>query len=210
MLTTKPLATFLDELASASPAPGGGSVAALAGSLGASLAAMVCRLTIGKKKYLDVEETMNTTLLQLEEHRKAFTQLVDRDTEAFNKVMEAYGLPKETEDQQALRSAAIQEATKEAALVPLEVMKRVIDTLALVKTVAERGNVNSASDAGVSALMLNAACESAGLNVMINLKSITDTEFTGWRAEEMKSLSRTSHSQADDILTTVRRKIEHR
>lgn len=210
MLTTKPLSAFLDELASSSPAPGGGSVAALAGSLGASLAAMVCRLTIGKKKYLDVEQVMKTTLQQLEEQRKAFTVLVDRDTEAFNKVMEAYGLPKDTEDQQALRSAAIQEATKEAALVPLDVMKHVIDTLALVKNVAERGNINSASDAGVAALMLQAGCESAGLNVLINLKSITDTEFAGWRKQEMVSLSRTSQSQAEDILTTVRRKIEHR
>jgi formiminotetrahydrofolate cyclodeaminase len=210
MLMTKSLSAFLDELASASPAPGGGSVAALAGSLGTSLAAMVCRLTIGKKKYLDVEPTMKLLLQQLEEHGKIFTMLVDRDTDAFNKVMEAYGLPKETEDQKALRTAAIQEATKEAALVPLEVMKHAIDTLALVKTVAERGNINSVSDSGVSAIMLHAACEGAGLNVQINLKSITDTEFVGWREEEIKSLSRTSKLQVEDILTTVRRKIDNR
>ena len=210
MLTTKTVSSFLDELASASPAPGGGSVAALAGSLGASLAAMVCRLTIGKKKYLEVEQEMKAVLQQMEEHRKYFTLLIDRDTDAFNKVMEAYGLPKDTQDQQALRAAAIQEATKEAALVPLEVMKRSIDTLALVKTVAERGNMNSVSDAGVSAIMLQSACEGASLNVLINLKSITDMEFVGWRTEEIKSLSRTSRSQAEDILATVRRKIEHR
>lgn len=210
MLSAQPLSVFLDGLASESPAPGGGSVAALAGSLGTSLAAMVCRLTIGKKKYLDVSDDMKRALQQLEDHRKTFTTLVDSDTNAFNKVMEAYGLPKESEDQRVLRTAAIQEATKEAALVPLEVMKHVIDTLAIVKTVAEKGNINSISDAGVSAIMLAAACEGASLNVQINLNSITDSEFVGWREEEVKSLTRTGRSQADDILSTVRRKINNR
>jgi formiminotetrahydrofolate cyclodeaminase len=210
MLSAQPLSVFLDGLASESPAPGGGSVAALAGSLGTSLAAMVCRLTIGKKKYLDVSDDMKRALQQLEDHRKTFTTLVDSDTNAFNKVMEAYGLPKESEDQRVLRTAAIQEATKEAALVPLEVMKHVIDTLAIVKTVAEKGNINSISDAGVSAIMLTAACEGASLNVQINLNSITDSEFVGWREEEIKSLTRTGRSQADDILSTVRRKINNR
>jgi glutamate formiminotransferase/formiminotetrahydrofolate cyclodeaminase len=207
MLNKQPLSVFLDELASDSPAPGGGSVAALAGSLGTALAAMVCRLTIGKKKYLDVAEDMKHALQQLEDHRKTFTALIESDTNAFNKVMEAFTLPKESEDQRVVRTAAIQEATKEAALVPLEVMKHVIDTLAIVKLVAEKGNINSISDAGVSALMLTAACEGASLNVQINLNSITDSEFVGWREEEIKSLTRTGRLQADDILSTVRRKI---
>ena len=133
--------------------------------------------------------------------------LIQRDTEAFNKVMEAYALPKETEAQKALRSAAILGATKEATLVPLEVMRHVIDTLALTKTAAEKGNTNSISDAGVAGLMLHAACEGAALNVEINLKSIGETEFVGWHTDEMHSLLRTARTQKEEILGIVAEKI---
>lgn len=204
MLTEMTVTTFLDELASNSPAPGGGSVAALSGALGAALTSMVCNLTIGKKKYAAVEPEMKSVLRQAELLRGIFTKLVDRDTEVFNKVMEAYSLPKDSDDQKALRTAAIQGATKEAALVPLEVMKHVIDALALAKAVAERGNSNSISDAGVSALMLHAACEAAALNVQINLRTINDTEFVGWRSDEVASLTRTSRMRSEEILAIVR------
>jgi formiminotetrahydrofolate cyclodeaminase len=207
MLTDKSVAKFLDELASNSPAPGGGSVAALAGALGAALTSMVCNLTVGKKKYAGVEAEMQSVLRQAEELRAVFSSVIDKDTEAFNKVMEAYGLPKDTDEQQALRTAAIQAATKEAALVPLGVMKHAIDSLALAKTVAERGNTNSVSDAGVSALLLNAACEGAALNVEINLSGISDTEFVGWNSQEVKSLLRTSRAKADEISALVRSKM---
>lgn len=207
MLTDKSITKFLDELASSSPAPGGGSVAALSGALGAALTSMVSNLTVGKKKYLDVEAEMKNVLPQSEELRQRFTVLIDRDTNAFNKVMEAFSLPKDTDDQKALRTAAIQEATKEAALVPLEVMKHVIDGLALAKVVAEKGNLNSASDAGVSALMMGAAMEGAALNVQINLSGIQDMDFVGWKTEEVASLLRTSRMNLEEIQKTVRGKI---
>ncbi len=207
MLTEKTVTTFLDELASNSPAPGGGSVAALSGALGAALTSMVCNLTIGKKKYAEVEGELKSVLEQAEDLCAAFTTLIDKDTETFNKVMEAYGLPKDTEGQKALRAVAIQETTKEAALVPLEVMKHVIDALALAHVVAEKGNVNSASDAGVSALMLHAACEAAALNVRINLNSISDHNFNGWKEEEVISLLKTSKAKSDAVMEVVRRKI---
>lgn len=205
MLTQKSINGFLDELASNSPAPGGGSVAALAGAIGSALTSMVCHLTIGKKKYAAVEGEMKSILEISEELRKTFTRLVDRDTEIFKKVMEAYSLPKDNDDQKALRTAAIQGATKEAALVPLEVMKHVIDALALAKVVAEKGNASSVSDSGVSALMLHAACEGAALNVRINLATITDTEFVGWRTEEVSSLIRTSGSECARIMESVQK-----
>jgi len=207
MLTDQPLSKFFDELASGSPAPGGGSVAALSGALGTALTSMVCHLTIGKKKYLDVEVEMKKILHMSEELRRTFARLIDRDSEAFNKVMDAYGLPRNTEDQKALRAAAIQAATKEAALVPLEVMKHVIDALALAKGVAENGNSNSISDAGVSALMLHAAAESAALNVRVNLNSITDAEFLGWRSDELISLLRTCRATSGDIMGIVKSKL---
>ncbi len=209
MPVKKTLAAFLDELASSSPAPGGGSVAALAGALGAALTAMVCNLTIGKKKYAAVDEEMKKILLQAEEMRALFTALIDKDTEAFNKVMEAFSLPKETEPQKALRSAAIREATKEATNVPLEVMKHCIDALALTQQVAASGNVNSVSDAGVSAYMLHAAVESAALNVRINLNNLNDSEFVGWKTDEMDSLMNTSRMMLEEIQGIVADKLKN-
>jgi formiminotetrahydrofolate cyclodeaminase len=199
---------FVAEVASASPAPGGGSVAALSGAAGAALAAMVCRLTIGKKKYAAVEEEMKVLAAEADKIRSRFVALVDEDTAAFNKVMEAFGLPKETAAQQALRSAAIEEATKEAALVPLECMKHAIDGLAIAKTAAQKGNVNSASDAGVSALMLASALEGAALNVRINLASLRDAEFVTWRSGEVSTLSRTGKAALEEVLATVSAKID--
>ncbi|MCZ6775775.1 MAG: cyclodeaminase/cyclohydrolase family protein [Ignavibacteria bacterium] len=207
MLTRKTIDEFLDVLASSLPAPGGGSVAALSGALGAALTSMVANLTIGKKKYVDVEADMKKVLREAENLRAKFTSLVEKDTQAFNKVMEAFGLPKETEDQKALRSAAIDEVTREATLVPLEVMKHCIDALALAQEVASKGNRNSISDAGVSALMLHAACEGAALNVKINLNTLSDTDFVGWKSEELKSLLKTSKMMLEETQDMVAEKM---
>jgi methenyltetrahydrofolate cyclohydrolase len=203
MLIENTVSTFMDELASGSPAPGGGSVAALSAAAGAALTSMVCNLTIGRKKYLGVEDEMKHTLEQSERLRKTFTALIDRDTAAFNKVMEALALPKETEAQKALRSAALEAATKEATLIPLQVLSHVVDALALTRIVAEKGNVNSASDVGVSTVMLLASAEGAAMNVRINLASIKDTEFVGWKAEETASFLRTSKMKTEEILEIV-------
>ena len=207
MTPKKTLNAFLEELASSSPAPGGGSVAALAGALGAALTCMVCNLTIGKKKYAAVETEMKKILAQAGDLRERFATLIDTDTAAFNKVMEAFGLPKETEPQKALRAAAVREATKEATLVPLQVMKHCIDALALARLVAEGGNVNSISDAGVAALMLHAAVESAGLNVQINLNELSDQEFVGWKTEELASLRKSSRMMLEEIQAIVAEKL---
>jgi formiminotetrahydrofolate cyclodeaminase len=203
MLSSKALNKFLDELASSSPAPGGGSSAALAGAIGAALTSMVCRLTIGKKKYAANEDELKRVLEQSEKLREIFTELIDRDTEAFNKVMEALSLPKDNEGQKQMRAQAIEHSMKEATAVPLEVMKHVVDAIALAKVVAAKGNANSASDAGVSALLLHAAMESAALNVRINLAGIKDAEFTGWKSEEIGSLIRTSEAELKEVQRLV-------
>lgn len=208
MLTKKTVSAFLDELASPSPAPGGGSVAALSGALGAALTTMVCNLTIGKKKYVDVEGEMKKIKAEAEALRSKFTELIDQDTLAFNKVMEAYALPKDSDAQKALRSAAITAATKEATLVPLEVMKHCIDAIALAQQVASSGNANSVSDAGVGALMLHAACEGAALNVKINLNGLTDSDFIGWKADEVESLLKTSRMMLEETMDMVAGKIK--
>jgi methenyltetrahydrofolate cyclohydrolase len=177
MLTSLSVADLLDKIASDSPAPGGGSVSALAASLGAALTSMVCRLTVGKKKYADVQREMEIVLKQSEGLRAQFHAIIDEDTEAFNMVMAAYGLPKETEEQKVKRAADIQEAMKTATLVPLKLMELCLEAMKLVKIIVEKGNQNSLSDAGVAALMLQAGCEGAALNVEINLESLRDTDL---------------------------------
>lgn len=207
MLTTKSLNDFLNELSSNSPAPGGGSVAALAGAMGAALASMVCNLTIGKKKYADVEAEMKTLLQRSEKLRQILTQLVDNDTDAFNSVMKAYGMPKDTEEQKSRRTEAIQSATKEAARVPLEVMRHCIEGLKLAKTVAEKGTASSVSDAGVSAIMLYGGVESAALNVLINLGSLQDKVFVESTGAEVQLLQKEGFTLMQAALAIVRKKM---
>jgi len=207
MSTDTTLQGFLDTLASSSPAPGGGSVAALSGALGTALTSMVCQLTVGKKKYVEVEEEMRKVLEQAEALRPQFAALIDKDTAAFNKVMEAFALPRETEPQKALRTAAIRAATKEATLVPLEVMKHCIDALALAQQAASKGNVNAVSDAGVSALMLHSACAGAALNARINLNSLDEPEFVGWKSEEVESILNTSSMMLEEIQAIIEEKM---
>ncbi len=177
MLASKSVQEFLDETASSSPAPGGGSASALAAALGAALTSMVCRLTIGKKKYAEVQSEMEGVLRKSEDLRTRCTSIIEEDTQAFNKLMQVYALPKETPEQHSTRKAAVQEATKTATRVPLKLMTLCEEAGGLVKAVAEKGNRNSASDAGVSALMLRAACLGAALNVRINLAALDDAGF---------------------------------
>lgn len=207
MLTKKSINNFLDELASNYPAPGGGSVAALAGAMGAALTSMVCNLTVGKKKYADVEDEMKTVHRQSEDLRQKLTALVDKDTEVFNKVMAAYGLPKETDEHKAKRSAAIQDATKEAARVPLEVVHLCIEGLGLAKIVAEKGNASSVSDAGVSVIMLYGGLESAALNVQINLGNLHDKGFVETTSEEVLSQQKEGFPLLQAALAIVREKM---
>jgi len=177
MLNSLSISKFLDETASNSPAPGGGSVSALAASLGAALTSMVCRLTIGKNSNATVQIELESVLIKSEKLRAKFTALIDEDTNAFNMVIAAYRLPKETTEQNAQRAAAIQAAYKEATVVPLQLLELCAEAIALLKIVGEKGNKNSLSDAGVAVLMLGAACNGAAMDVRINLASITDLSF---------------------------------
>jgi methenyltetrahydrofolate cyclohydrolase len=208
MLIDQTIAAFADELASNSPAPGGGSIAALAGTLGAGLTSMVCRLTIGKKKYADVQTELEAVLVKSEELRMQLTSLIDRDTEAFSRVMNAFSLPKETEEQKAARAGAIQAAMKEAVRVPLEVMNLCAEAIALTSIAAAKGNANSISDAGVAALMMQAACKGAELNVKINLGSIADREFCDEVSAAMNTYATAVDLATKEILTAVEAKLQ--
>ena len=174
---------FTEVLSSSAPAPGGGSVSALCGALSAGLAAMVARLTRGKK-YAAVEGEMADMVKDADALREKLEKKVDEDTEAFNQVMAAFKLPKKTKAEQAARGAAIQEATKGATRVPFSVMELALEALRFCEPVAEKGNTNSASDAGVGAMLGLAAVRGAAYNVRINLIGIEDEAFRAeWRAK---------------------------
>ena len=210
MLLNQALGSFLNETASSSPAPGGGTVSALAGSLAAALTSMVCRLTIGKKKYLNVEEEMTSTLGSSEELRNRMQKLIDADTSAFKEVMDAFGLPKESVEQKSVRADAIQAATKKATLVPLDLLRACSDCCDFVQIVADRGNANSLSDAGVAALLLLAAARGASMNIAINLSALEDEEFVSSTHAESELLERQVSERCDTIARAVRGKLAGR
>ncbi len=176
-LASLTIKAFADELASDSPAPGGGSVAALVGALSAGLASMVANLTHGRKVYLAHNETMDAMAVKAQDLKARLLDLIDRDTEAFDKVMAAFGLPKKTDEQKAARDAAVQEATRGAASVPFEVLGLIVEVVKLTKIAAEFGNTNLTPDAGVSGLCAALAARGAAYNVRVNLSNLTDQAF---------------------------------
>ena len=207
MLIDKKVGNFLDELASNSPTPGGGSVAALAGALGAALISMVGNLTVGKKKYEDVEEDIKKIISSSEKLRYELSQLIEEDVKVFNNFMATYKMPKETEDEKKIRAEMIQESLIKAAKVPLRVAYKCLDILSLSKEVAEKGNVNVVSDAGAAVLMAEAALESAILNVKINLKMIKDEKIKEEFSSSIKELLLKEKGQKKRVLEIVEEKI---
>ncbi len=179
---------FVDVLSTDAPAPGGGSVAALCGALSGALSSMVAALTHGKKGYESAFAEMERVGLRAQEIAVEFVADVDRDTDAFNRVMDAMRLPKATDDDKRAREAAIQEATKGATLVPLGVLRRCREAASLADAVVRHGNRNSASDGGVAASAARTAAEGAYLNVKINLPGITDAAFRSEAIEEARAL----------------------
>ncbi|GAB4530053.1 MAG: hypothetical protein Fur0018_17070 [Anaerolineales bacterium] len=183
-----PERTFLDELASGAPTPGGGSAAAHAGAMAAALTTMVARLTVGKKKYADVETRMWEVIAQGEQLRTTLNEAVQADARAFDMVMAALKRPKGTPEEQKSRQAAIETATLDAARVPLDVARRVVETLELAADVASLGNVNALTDAGTAAALARAALSGASLNVRINLTSLQDQKTAGALMDELTAL----------------------
>ncbi len=166
---------FADVLASDAPAPGGGSTAALAGALGAALTAMVCRLTEGRKKYAEFEPFVLEVKEKATALQAKFIDVMDRDTEAFMVISNAYGMPKSTDEEKAARSAAIQAGLVKSTETPMEMMELSAETIALTESLLGKFNTASASDLGVGALTLRTAVQGAWLNVLINIGSLKDT-----------------------------------
>ncbi len=193
---------FLDLLAGGTPAPGGGSAAAHTAAAGAALVAMVARLTIGKKKYADVQDKMFAIIEEVEALRADLTADVDRDAAAYEAVMTAFKLPKDTEEQQALRSQAVEAATLSAARAPLAVCHKVIRVMELALEVARYGNLNAISDGASGMALSRAALTGSGLNVKINLKNLYDQSAALPMLEELSQLE-TRAGQIENDLAEV-------
>lgn len=207
MDTKKSLQKYLEELSSNSPTPGGGNVAALCGALSASLGTMVCNLTIGKKKYLDVEAEMNELKEKLHAYIDKFISLGKNDNEAFERVMDAFKLPKETDEQKKLRSEAIEKSTIEAASVPAEVIKYCREVIPFLEIISKKGNQNSLSDAGVAIAVIAAASEGAFLNVLINYSSLNEKQKAAELLMHAENLNNEVKEEAQYLLAEISEKI---
>jgi glutamate formiminotransferase/formiminotetrahydrofolate cyclodeaminase len=194
---------FVKELAADSPAPGGGSVAALAGAYSAALCAMVASLTHGKKGYDAVFDEMERVGGEAHPLKDRLLAAVDTDATAFDAVMAAMRLPKGTSEEKSRRLDALLEANKNATLVPLNTLRGSIRSLELAVVVADRGNQNSLSDAGVAALMGRAAAEGAYYNVLINLPSVDDVAFRTHVKAEAEQLLEHAQTLAEQVRTQV-------
>ena len=207
MIKDNSIQKFLDELAGSSSTPGGGSAAAVMGAMGAALVSMVCNLTIGKKNYAEVEVDMREVLGQSENLRLRLTGMINDDVAAFNQVMAAYGMPKNSDEEKARRTAAIQEALKRATQVPLSCAKVCFEVMQLAKRAAEKGNVNVVSDAGVAVLAACAALKSAALNVYVNTAAIKDQAFNAQKLAELDNVLAEADSFTDGVYELVKGKL---
>lgn len=195
--------TFLDELASKAPTPGGGGASAYVGAVAAALASMVGNLTVGKKTYAAVEPQVKEHLEQLEALRGDLLGLIDADAAAFKPLAAAYGLPKETPEQKRAKEEALQAALRDACLVPLRIMEVCCVVLSEARFMAENGSKLAVSDAGASALLARAAAEAASLNVLINTGTMADRELAASFEKQADELIERANAEAELVGTLV-------
>ncbi len=211
MFINKSLKEYIAATASGDPTPGGGSVAALVGGLGGALTNMVNNLTVGKKAYDElsdeVKSEINQNSKEIEKLVEELSAIVDEDTKAFDKVMEAFKLPKETDEEKMARSKAIQEGYKIALEVPLRCAKKCLRILELQEVFANFGNVNAITDVGVGTLLAYSGLEGALFNVTINLGSIKDEEFKKEISDEVDSLLKEGKRLKEELLDIVYKRL---
>ncbi len=195
MMKNMDIEKFMDELSSGSPTPGGGAASALVGAVAASLSSMVANLTIGKKKYADVENEMKEIVKKAIQIRNDLLSLMDEDVNAFNRIMEAYKLPKDSEDQIKIRKERIEQASKDACQVPLKTAKLALEIMDLALKVIEKGNKNAVSDGACSGYFADSAIKGALSNVKINLKNIEDSEFKKMMNDEIDRIKKDSQEK---------------
>ncbi len=197
------LKQLLEQTAGNEPVPGGGSISAMHGAAAAALGEMLANLTIGKKKYVEVEEQMKKLATQFSEYRIHFLNDIDRDSDAYTLVSKAYKMPKDIEDQKADRAEKIEEATKIAAIVPMEIAERGFDMLSLIETVTRQGNKNAVTDGLVSLMTCRTSILGAILNVRINLSSINDEKFVKELSEKCKHIESVVNEREQLLLREI-------
>ncbi len=202
------LREFANELSMDSPAPGGGSTAALCGALSAALSSMVSNLTVGKKGYEDVQKDVKKFAVTAQSLKDEFLRAVDLDTMAFNKVMDAFKMPKKTDEQKEEQARAVEEASQEATLVPMGVLEKSIEALKLAKEVALKGNKNSLSDAGVAGLTARAAAEGAYYNIKINLPGLKDTGFKSKIKKQATAFVKNAVQLGDELREIIEQELK--
>jgi formiminotetrahydrofolate cyclodeaminase len=207
MIKDSKIEEFLDNLAGKSSTPGGGSAAAVIGAIGAALVSMVANFTVGKKGYESVNDEMASILARSEKYRMQFLEMIQADVDVFNKVMSAYGMSKSSDQEQESRSVAIQDALKKATDVPLQCAVLCLDVIELSKQVADKGNTNVISDAGVAVLAAEAALGSAALNVYINISNIKDKEFADDRRNRLEAILNASAAITEEVYSLVKTKV---
>lgn len=207
MLVDEKVRDFIRSVASSSPTPGGGSVAALCGALSGSLTAMVCNLTIGRDKYDDVRPEMERALEDSSKLVERLTELVDEDAQAYASVMTALRLPKGTDEEKGKRMEAMQNGLRRAIAVPVEVMELSLEAIRLAYLVVRKGNEGALSDSGSGAMLAFAALHAASMNVKINLKQIQDQEFKNEVAEKLGEMEEEAELLRSEVLTEVNLKM---
>jgi methenyltetrahydrofolate cyclohydrolase len=207
MMTQSSVEKFLDDLASGSPTPGGGSAAAIMGAMGAALVSMVCNVTIGKKGYEGVEAEMRSVLSESERVRRRLTAMVAEDIAAFDSILAAYKLPKSTEDDKAVRAAAIQAGLRRATEVPLDCARVCAEVIALARRASEQGYLNVISDGGVGVLAGYTGLRSAALNVYINAPALKDRVFAEQATAELEKLLEFCGAESEAVYKIVRDKL---
>ena len=208
MITQRPLGTFLDELASGAPTPGGGSAAAIMGAMGAALVSMVCNVTLGKKGLEAVESEIKAVRDESEKLRLRLTSMVAEDIAAFDGLMAAYRLPKLTEEDKSRRAAAIQSSLRAATDTPLACARACAEVVALSRRAGENGYAGVISDAGVRVLAANTALRSAALNVYINAPSLKDRAFADAATAELEQLLDTCARESELVFELVRGRLK--
>jgi len=207
MYIDQPIRHFMDKLASKSPEPGGGSVAALTGSLGAALVSMVGNLTLGKEKYKDVQPQIEQLLKESEKLRTEMQDLIQKDTIVYGALSDVYKMPKNTDSEKAARIAKMQEALKNACQVPFEIGLKSLEVAKLAERAAEIGNTGAVSDAGVAVLLAQACAQSAALNVKINVNSIKDEAYNKETWTRMQDVLTQVSSLEKSVMETTYRKM---
>jgi methenyltetrahydrofolate cyclohydrolase len=208
VITQRPLGTFLDELASGAPTPGGGSAAAIMGAMGAALVSMVCNVTIGKKGHEAVESEMRAVRDESEKLRLRLTALVADDVAAFDALMAAYRLPKSSEEDKSRRAAAIQSSLLGATETPLACARACAEVVALSRRAGEKGYAGVISDAGVGVLAANTALRSAALNVYINAPSLKDRDYATAATAELEKLLDDCARESELVFELVRSRLK--